>query len=98
MRLRKSNSTEFAVSLNIRSANEVNEDTPNSPIAEPWAQAHAGFLRAVLLIVAYCSAVISLIATIAFRGINAVAIITGALCIIAVVAMFLLPSSRASSR
>jgi hypothetical protein len=50
----------------------------------------------MLLIVAYCSAVISLIATIAFRGINAVSVIAGALCIVAVVAMFLLPSSRRS--
>lgn len=62
--------------------------------AQPWAHAHAGFLRAVLLIVAYCSAVISLIATIAFRGINAVSIVTGTLCTVAVVAIFLLPRSR----
>jgi len=62
--------------------------------AQPWAHAHAGFLRAVLLIVAYCSAVISLIATIAFRGFNAVSIVTGALCIFAIVAIFLLPRSR----
>lgn len=59
----------------------------------PWAQAHAGFLRAVLLILAYCSAVISMISVIAFRGVYMVSITAGALCIAAVVVCFLLPRS-----
>jgi hypothetical protein len=81
-----------------RTAGDLRPESASLRETPTWVQSHAGFLRAVLLIVAYCSAVISLIATIAFRGINAVAIITGALCIIAVVAMFLLPRSRVSSR
>jgi hypothetical protein len=84
------------VSQNVRGAAEATEDTVNSREAQRWAEAHAGFLRAVLLIVGYCSAVVSLIAAIAFRGLNAVTIITGALCIIAIVAMFLLPRARRS--
>ena len=86
------------MSPNVRGAAEATDAAVSSHEAQSWAQAHAGFLRAILLIVAYCSAVIALIATIAFRGINAVSIITGVLCIVAVVAMFLLPSSRGSSR
>jgi hypothetical protein len=84
--------------LNVRSATQATEDAASPRETQSWTQVHAGFLRAVLLIVAYCSAVISLIAAIAFHGINVVAIIAGALCIIAVIAMFLLPSSRGLSR
>ena len=82
------------MSVDTHTAADTAENSAGPRAAHPWAQSHAGFLRAVLLILAYCSAVISLIATIAFRGINAVSVITGALCIIAIVAMFLLPSSR----
>jgi hypothetical protein len=84
--------------LDVHSATQATEDAASPRKTQTWVQAHAGFLRAILLIVAYCFAVISLIATIAFRGISAVAIIAGALCIIAVVAMFLLPSSRRAAR
>jgi hypothetical protein len=56
-------------------------------------QAHAGFLRAVLLILAYCSAVISMVSVIAFRGIHAMSIVAGTICIGAVIAVFLLPRS-----
>jgi hypothetical protein len=52
----------------------------------------------MLLILAYCSAVISMISIIAFRGINAVAIGTATLCIIAVVTVFLLRRSREPSK
>jgi hypothetical protein len=82
------------MSVDTRSAADTADNDPRPRDVESWPQAHAGFLRAVLLILAYCSAVISLIATIAFRGINAVSVVTGALCIIAIVAMFLLPRSR----
>jgi len=51
-------------------------------------------LRAVLLILTYCFAVIALIAAIVFRGVNAVSIVAAALCIGAVVVIFLLPKSR----
>jgi hypothetical protein len=57
-------------------------------------QTHAGFLRALLLILAYCSVVISMVSVIAFQGVYAVAIVAGAICIAAVVAIFLLPRSR----
>jgi len=89
---------ELALSLNASNANEVTRDAGNPQETQPWAQAHAGFLRAVLLIVAYCSAVISLISMIAFRGVQTVAVITGAICIVAVAAVFLLPRSRGSVR
>jgi hypothetical protein len=87
-----------AVTVDGGAAGDLGRESASSREARPWARAHAGFLRAVLLIVAYCSAVISLIATIAFRGINAVSIVTGALCIVAVVTMFLLPSSRSAAK
>jgi uncharacterized membrane protein len=75
-------------------AGDLGRESASPRQVQPWAQAHAGFLRAMLLIVAYCSAVIVLISAIAFRGFNAVSIVTGALCIFAIVAIFLLPRSR----
>jgi hypothetical protein len=85
------------VPLNARSARDV--DSAGSPRgAQPWLQVHAGFLRAVLLIFAYCSVVISLISIIAFRGIVTISIVTGALFFIAVIAAFLLPRSRRVAR
>jgi hypothetical protein len=81
------------VPSNARSARDV--DSVGSPRgAQTWLQIHAGFLRAVLLILAYCSAVISLISMIAFRGVSTVSIVTGALFLIAVIAAFILPGTR----
>ena len=77
-----------------RTAGDLGPESASPREAQPWVQAHAGFLRAVMLILAYCLAVISLIAAIAFRGVNAVSIVTGVLCILAVVVIFLLPSPR----
>jgi hypothetical protein len=48
----------------------------------------------MLLILAYCSAVISLISMIAFRGVFTISIVTGALFLIAVIAAFILPGTR----
>ena len=88
---------ECAVPLNAPSVRDV--DSVGSPReAQPWLQVHAGFLRAVLLILAYCCAVISLISMIVFRGVSTVSIITGALFIIAIIAAFVLPRSRRVAR
>jgi hypothetical protein len=83
---------------NARTAGDPGPEAASPHGLGPWAQAHAGFLRAMLLILAYCSAVISMISIIAFRGINAVAIGTATLCIIAVVTVFLLRRSREPSK
>jgi hypothetical protein len=85
------------VPSNARSVRDV--DSAGSPRgAQPWLQVHADFLRAVLLIFAYCSVVISLISMIAFRGVSTVSVVTGALFLIAVIAAFLLPRSRRVAR
>ena len=44
--------------LNVRSATQAPEDAASPRETQTWSLAHAGFLRAILLIVAYCSAVI----------------------------------------
>jgi hypothetical protein len=87
-----------AVPADARANGDPGPESTSSREARQWMQAHAGFLRAVLFVLAYCSAVISMISVIAFRGVHAVAIVTGALFIIAVIAVFLLPRACASSR
>jgi len=86
------------VPVNGRTAAHLSPESAGTREAQPWARAHAGFLRAVLLILAYCSAVISMISVIAFRGVQTVAIIAGVICIAAIITVFLLPRSRGSAR
>lgn len=85
------------MSSDARATNAETVDVAGPREVQPWARSHSGFLRAVLLILAYCSAVISMISMIAFRGVHTVSIVAGALCIAAVVAIFLLPRSRRPS-
>ena len=89
---------ELALSSNARSAGGVTRDAADPRGTQSWMRAHSGFLRALLLIFAYCSAVIALISMIAFRGVQADAIIAGTLCIAAVIAVFLLPRSRGAAK
>lgn len=86
------------MSFDARTANERPQQAASPRGIGAWAQAHAGFLRAILLIAAYCSAVISLISMIAFRGVQTVAVLAGTICIASVAAVFLLPRKRGPAR